>query len=514
MSPNRRIVLNIVATYGRSLFSLFCGLFTARWVMMSLGQSDYGLYGVIGGLTSFVTFFNGILSSAIGRFYAVSVGVASVSKEGLEDCRRWFATAVTVHTILPLVLVVIGYPLGAWAVRNFLTISLDRIEVCIWVWRFSCIGCLIGMVSAPFYAMYRAKQEIAELTLYSVVATLLGFFFVWYMVEHPRDWLWGYSLAMMLIGVVPSLIIVIRACIVYPECKFRNQYFFDVQRICQLVGFAGWQVIGSLGLLCKGQGLSIIVNKCFGPVVNAANTVGQSLSDHCNQLSASLVGAFSPAVMNAYGAGDVEQARKLAFRACKFATLFIVIFAIPLILEVDEVLRIWLKNPPEYAADLGVCVMISVIINKLSIGYEMIVFAKGRIAAFESFIGLWRVLTLPLALILITAGYGVYSIGWAIIITKVAISVGRVLFGRQLLQMRVGDWFSHILLPFLVLISVAVSLGFVIQMHFEPSFVRILITTSVVELALLLGSWFILLEEDERSRILLWMKSKGISCLK
>ena len=111
MTANRRIILNIVATYGRSLYALVVGLFSSRWVLMSLGETDFGLYGVVGGLTAFIAFFNGLISSAVGRFYAFSIGKASMEKDnskGLEDCRRWFNTAVCIHTILPIMLMIVG----------------------------------------------------------------------------------------------------------------------------------------------------------------------------------------------------------------------------------------------------------------------------------------------------------------------------------------------------------------------------------------------------------------------
>ena len=145
MSPNRRIFLNIVATYGRSLYTIAVGLFCGRWTLMALGQTDYGLMGLVGGLITFVTFINNLLSESVGRFYAVSVGAARKKgneANGLEDCRRWFNTAVVIYTLIPVLLIAIGYPIGMWAVNNFLTIPVDRVEACRWVFRFSCLSCL------------------------------------------------------------------------------------------------------------------------------------------------------------------------------------------------------------------------------------------------------------------------------------------------------------------------------------------------------------------------------------
>ena len=120
MSPNKRIFLNVAATYGRSLYALVLGLFTSRWVLASLGEVDYGLIGLVGGLIAFVSFFNNLLSFSVMRFYAVSVGSAGARTDkdaGLEECRKWFSTAVMIHTAVPIALVIAGYPVGEWAVK-------------------------------------------------------------------------------------------------------------------------------------------------------------------------------------------------------------------------------------------------------------------------------------------------------------------------------------------------------------------------------------------------------------
>ena len=168
MTQNRRIALNILATYGRSLYALAIGLFCGRWALMALGEVDYGLIGVVGGMTAFVSFINSLMAASVGRFYAVSVGAANRAghvKEGFEQCRIWFNTAFSIHTVVPLVLIAIGYPIGDWAVRHFLTIPPDRISACVWVWRFTCFSCFVGMFNVPFSAMYGAKQEIASLAV-------------------------------------------------------------------------------------------------------------------------------------------------------------------------------------------------------------------------------------------------------------------------------------------------------------------------------------------------------------
>lgn len=505
MTENRRIILNIGATYGRSLFALACGLFTSRWVLMALGQSDYGLYGVVGGLTAFIAFFNGLMAGAVGRFYAFSVGqakVAGTQGEGLEVCRQWFNTAVLIHTVVPLILIAIGYPVGMWAVEHFLTIPPERVEACRWVFRFVCISCFVGMVNVPFQAMYTAKQYIAELTIYSFATTTLNVCFLYFMVTHPGDWLAKYALWTCLLSVVPQGIICLRAMTVFPECRFRLADLWSLKRIKTLVFFAGWQFFGVLGTILRNQGIAVLVNKFFGPSVNAAMTVGNSLSAHADTLSGSMIGAFAPAITNARGARDLDKMRRMAYWTCNLGTLFMLLFALPLALELPEVLRLWLKNPPPFTVGLGWLILLRLVLDKVTYGHMLAINANGKVAVSELVQGGALLLTLPLAWWAVAVGYSVYSVMWVVVVTTVLCSVGRVLLARHLIAMSVRQWCFRILVPLLVLTVVSGTVGWVPRLFFGPSFLRVCLTTVVTEAVMLPAAWFLLLDKDERDFVL------------
>ena len=187
MTQNKRIILNTAATYARSMFGVLCGIFSARWVLEALGQVDFGLYAVIGGMVVFLGFFNIQLAGAITRFYAYSIGQAKLASNesmGVKECRAWFTTAVLIHSLVPLALILVGWPLGIYAIKvGWINVPIDRLEACLWVWRVVCISTFLGMVSVPFQAMYTAKQYIAELTVYSFIQTVVRTGFIYYMVS-------------------------------------------------------------------------------------------------------------------------------------------------------------------------------------------------------------------------------------------------------------------------------------------------------------------------------------------
>ena len=471
---------------------------------MALGEVDYGLMGVVGGLTAFIGFFFGILSGAVGRFYAFAIGEASVNKDqeaGLERCRQWFSLAVTIHSVVPVVLMIIGYPIGEWAVRSFLTIPADRVEACVWVFRFVCISCFLGMVTVPFNAMYVAKQYIAELTIYSFVTSTLNVLFLYYMVTHPGVWLTRYAFWQLLLVLAPQLIIAIRAHSLFPECRFRRVYAWNWSMYKQMLSYTGWNIFGSLGYMLKGQGIAVLVNKYYGPAVNAAMNIANTVSCQTQTLSGAMQSAFTPAITTAVGTRDYGKVRTLAFRFCKFGMLLSLIFMLPLALELPEIMRFWLKTPPQYATGLCWMMLLIAFIDSHTLGFGVAIMAKGDIKWYQIVLGGFNLLALPIAWVFAANGGNVYAVALGILIAWAFLVYGRVLFARRLLGVSVRLWLKTVMLPVLISASGTVVLACLPHFIMPQSVVRVFVTTTISTITFALISWRFGLAGDERSFI-------------
>ena len=516
MTPNRRIFLNIIATYGRSLYALVCGLFTARWVLQALGKVDFGLYGVVGGLTIFVAFLNTLLSSATSRFYAFAEGeskrhiLEGDEIRGESESRKWFSTSLMLHFLVSISLILIGYPLGMYALDHWLIIPVDRMNACRWVFRFACISCFVGMVNVPFQAMYIAKQYIAELTIYSFFTTTLNVVFVYFMVTHPGDWLAKYALWMSVLSVLPQIIICLRALFVFSECRFCLNYAFSWKRISHLTSYAFWQAFGGLGVVFRGQGIQILINKYFGPSVNASMSIANQVSGQTQTLASAMQGAFQPAIVTALGSGNIEVAKLLSYRASKFALALTLFFCLPLMIELDYVLKLWLKSPPEYTAGLCLCMIVFFIVDKASTGQCLACNATGKIAAYQAVGGSLLILSLPVAWALVACGFGVYAIGWTIVLTGFGNTISRACFASKLIGMSVKVWWIQIIWPISISSVVSAGAGRIIVGVMQPSFARLLIVLLIVDLLFLSLFCLFALSLDERK----YLKDKAKSILK
>lgn len=514
MDRNKRIALNVAVTYSRSVVSLLCGLFTVRWVLRSLGTVDYGLYGVVAGLTGVITFFNGLLGGAVARFYAVAEGAANAASDkpaALEECRKWFNTAFSVHAIVPAALVVFGYPVCVWCLEKFMDIPPGRVDACIWVFRFACVSCFVSMVNVPFQAMYVAKQYIAEVTVCNMIQTIGNFIFVWFMARHPGDWLVKYGLAMCLLAVLPQILIMINAACRFRECRIRVAYLWNRRYVWRLFTFSFWQFWGACSALVRAQGFPVLVNKAFGPVFNASMNIANTVAGQSNALSAALGQAFTPAISNLMGEGEKERMLRMSYRADKFCAVLCLVLVLPLWVEIDAVLGLWLGTPPPMAAVACKLTFATLIATQMYKGVDMAVIASGNVGKYNFWVGLYNVCALPIAIaVVMFAKGGFASIFWVLLASKLGVAFVALPIARKATGYDVCRWVGGTFVP-VVLSAVAIlTVGFAVRSLLMDYFwVRIALVGTVCEVLLAFCMFFIL---DASERMYFMCRAKRLFC--
>ncbi len=508
LTENRRILLNTMATYGRSLVSLCFGLFTARWVLLALGKNDLGLYGVVGSIIVFVVLLNNVMGNAVGRFYAYAIGESRrmAPADADDHLCRWFNAALTIHTVFPLVLIAIGYPVGVYAINHWLVIPPERLSACVWVFRLSLITAFANMVGVPYVSMYRARQLIVELSVWGMIQTVCVFCATYVVLSYSGDRLVFYALLMALIPVLVILIQSVRAYLKFPCCRIRVEYLFRRNYLLPIFRFGFWETFSCLGDICRQHGTAFIINRLFSSGVNAAYGIAMQVSAQTSSLSLALLGALGPALTTAEGAGDKERAMSLGLRSCKFSALLILLFAAPLILEMDYVLRLWLVTPPEYTGNICRCILCALVVHKLGWGCHMMLMAHGRIALLECVLGTTSLLTLPLIYVLVKSPLGVVGIGYSFIISYALLSLERGLFAKYLLGMSLWRWVRSCVLPVLTVFVLVGFACFFVQRTFEESFFRLVVVTLVCILMTCWASWIVVVDETERRVIVSGIK--------
>jgi O-antigen/teichoic acid export membrane protein len=493
MTPSQRIALNTIATYTRSVFSAALGLFSMRWVLGALGPSDFGLFSVVGSIITFIVFLNGVMAGSAARHFAYSIGEGDMDK-----VNQWFNAAFSIHLILPIILILIGWPIGEYCITHVLTIPLDRIVTSLWVFRISLLSAFFSMVTIPFSAMFTAKQHITTLAVWGTSQSILSFIYAFWLTRMSGDRLLLYAIGTVTITIFMQIGLSVQAIIVFHECRIRRAQWFDVERFKKILSFALWSFIGVFGTILRNQGSPLLLNIFFGPKVNAAFGIANSITAQAMTLSSAMTGAFSPEITASEGRGERNHMLDVALRMCKISSLLVMLFAIPLIAEVDYVLKLWLHDVPPYAGILCQLMLITFLIDQLTVGYMSAVNAQGKIAAYQGTVGSIMALTLPIAWVFFKIGFPPSSIGFTFIITIVFVSLGRVFWGRRLLAMPVQKWLTQVVIPCATVGVISTVATLAPQWCLSSSLIRLCLVFAASAISTILAGWFIALNASER----------------
>ena len=500
MTQNTRIIVNTLATYGRSVVTLVFTLFSARWVLAALGQSDLGLFGVVGSMITFISSLGAFFPASVSRFYAFAIGKGRNMEPvaARQELMKWFNTALSIHILLPLLLVVIGVPVGWYAIDHWLTIPSDRIIACRWVLILSLASSFVSMALTPYIAMFEAHQHIIELVIFNFIKTMLVFFGAIGLLHAPGDHLVVYAVIMSAINAGIPLAQAVRACVKFDACRIRPRLMYDIACIREIFVYIGFKFVGGLGWVIRTQGSAIMINMVFGPKVNSAFSVATQLSGQAASFSANLSGVVAPAVTSYEGEGARDKMTSLALRTCKFTGLLILVFAVPLIVEIDNVLRLWLVNPPEYANFFCAAMLVVFLLDYLTTGHNVAILAQSRIGGWQCWYALSLAMTMAFSGVMIACGCGVWSIGYAYLLSAIMESCGRLYFARILVGMPVGKWFASVLVPMVIVISASGVVAYIVSHSMPESFFRLCLTTAATGISTGLFGWFVVLDSHER----------------
>lgn len=480
--------------------SVVLGLFSGRWILQALGEVDYGLLGVVGGLIGFVTVLNGIVSGTCSRFFALSIG-----KRDVKDTQLWFNTALIIHVVLPTFLIIIGWPIGEWTILNYCNIPVDRLVTARWVFRLSLLSSFVSMMTAPYMGMLIAKQRIAEVSMWSVGQTVTNFVFVYCLLGFHGDVWLLYAIGQVGMSIFFMLVQSYRAKKLYVECQFDKTMCFKFENYKKIFLFASWQLFGGLTGIFRGNLIAILINKHFPPVsypaANASMQIGGTISSYTQTIATALNGALSPEITSTEGRGDRVRMLTLSDKASKFSSFLVLLFAVPIGIEIKEILTLWLVNPPEYAWYFALMYLLCLFVDNLTIGYMIAINAVGKIGKYQATVGGVLLFAYPLAWIFVALwGFPYISVGWALAITTAMASVLRVWWAKKLICADVSVWCGKVFIPCVIVLIVAVLVGCGVKVVFPveglvKSFITLVITFFTIGLV---GSILILDTNDRR----------------
>ena len=493
-SSTSRIAKNTLFLYFRQILIMLVSLYTVRVVLATLGAEDYGIYNVVAGVVVTFGFLSGAMATASQRYFAFWLG-----RGNAEKLRKTFSVTVCVYLLLVLTVVVLAETAGLWFVRNRLVIPPERMRAAVWAYHFSMANFAVTLMSAPYTAAIIAHENMGVYAYASVAEAALKLAAVFLLKALPYDKLALYGALLLCAGLVNTLVYRLYCRRRYEECSFRPVW--DGAMFREIVGYMGWNLFGSAVGVFNNQILNIMLNQFFGPAVNAARAVSSQINSAVNSFSANFSTATRPQIIKDYAANRTDDAHRLVFRACKMTFFLMLVFTLPLVLEMPYVLGLWLRDVPGNTVAFARLTLADALVTSVSYPIMTLAQATGRIALYQGVVGGLLLCNLPVAYLLLRLGFPPYSV----MVGQVAISVL-----ATVVRLVITNWLSHfslrrfsvkVVLPLALVVALSALLPTLIVWRFRESFLRFFVTviSSVAGSSLLF--LFVGLDKGERGAV-------------
>ncbi len=456
----KRIVINTSMLYFRMLLIMAISLYTSRIILQVLGVVDYGIYNVVGGVVTMLGFLNSSLSTATQRYLNYEMG-----KGNLSGLQKVFSMSFLGFVLIALVALCLAESIGLWFVYHKLIIPIERFRTAVWVYHFSVLTFMVNLLVVPYNAAIIAHEKMSVYAYVSIGEVVLKLLLVFLLQIIVYEKLLLYAIMMFVTACIVAFSYRFYCIRVFSECRLC--WCWDKELLKGIFSFSGWMLTGTISNLFSTQGVNILMNMFFGPIVNAARAIAVQVHTAVNSFVANFMTAVRPQIVKSYSQGKIEYMYHLVFSASKFSFFLLFILVIPILFNTELILRLWLKTVPDYAVLFTRLLLIDLLINATYNPIAYVSQASGKIRDYQLVISIGFLLIIILTWLAFFYEYPVY---FAFVI---AIGIDMLgLFSRLWVLKKIVDfpvrrYLKLVCVPTLLVLSVSIVCAYLPYIWFE-----------------------------------------------
>lgn len=492
----KRIAKNTLLLYVRMLFTMAVSLFTSRVILNTLGVEDYGINNVVGGIVTMFSVLSGSLSASISRFITFELG-----KGNMQRLKTVFSSGVNIQLGMSILIIVLSEAVGIWFLNTMMNIPAERLDAANWVFQCAILTFVLNLLSVPYNAAIIAHEKMSAFAYISVVEVSLKLIIVYMLTVSPFDKLKTYAVLLLCVGAIIRLIYGIYCKRHFEECAYH--LVFDKPVLREMTSFAGWNFLGNGAYLLNTQGVNILMNMYFGVAVNAARGVATQVDAAMKQFVNNFTTAVNPQITKSYAQGDLSYMHKLVCRSAKFSAFVMLFLAVPIILETNTILTIWLKTVPEYAAIFLQWIVISSFVDTVLANCLVTsMFATGNIKRYQIIVTTVGCLVFPLSWLAFAVGmepqvgYIIYFIIYTILLFV------RLWLLEDMVKLPVMMYVKEVLYKVMPVMAIAFAVPSLLRFTMEEGAVRLIAVCAVSVVVTTITEYRLGLTSQERTFVL------------
>ena len=477
------------------LLTMGVSLYTVRVVLDILGTVDYGIYNVVAGVVAMFSVLSATMGTASQRFFSFEIG-----RNNQEQLKKTFAMTMNIYLILGLIILLLAETAGLWLLNHKMTIPPERMDAARWVYQFSILTFVMTMFTIPYRAAIVAHENMSIFAYISIIEVVLKLVIVYVLIFVPIDKLQLYGILVFAVTTLVTMTYRFYCKKKFWECKY--QWYWDNNLFKEITSYSGWNLFGSLAGVLNNHGINVLLNIFFSPTVNAARGISFRVNTAINQFSQNFMMATNPQIIKYYASGEQTKMKTLVFQSSKFSFFLLFILSLPIYLEVEFIMGIWLKEVPEYAVIFTKLILIQAVIDAFSYPLMTAAQATGKVKQYQIIVGGTMLLILPLSYLVLKLGAAPQSVLFVGIGDSVICLFLRLIVLSNLLQLEISRFIAKVIIPSITVVVLAVILPVVEIYSFNNGWIRffIICITSVSVTALLI--FLIGINSQERTLLL------------
>lgn len=437
-----RMAKNTVFLYIRMFLILLVNLFTVRVVLKAMGAEDFGVYNVVGGIVTMFAFLSSTMSSGSQRFFAFALG-----KKDPVLLGRYFSLSMIAYIGLSLVFFILVETIGLWFLYHYLVIPPDRMQAAFWVFQLSVLTFFASFVSIPYNAMILAHEKMTVYAYISIFEALVKLGLVFSLLFIGGDTLILYAFMLLISTLFTALVYGLYSRKYYAEARLR--WFWDRSMFVEIIGFSGWNLVGAISGVLRNQGINILLNVFFGPIINAARAISYQVGGAMSQFVTNFLTAIQPQIVKSYALNQRKEILNLVFMASKITFFLVFVLSIPVLFDTPVILRVWLNEYPSDAALFTQLVVVMTLVESLGSPLLAAVQATGRVKWYQLVTGGLLLMNFPVSYVLLKKGYSPESTLYVGILVAILAHFSRMIFVKRLLNLSLRSYVKDVFLRLL-----------------------------------------------------------------
>lgn len=478
---NRLIAKNSLYMSIRMIVVLCISLYTTRCILDVLGVQDYGIYNIVAGFVTMFTILNSGMSSATQRFYNYELGL-----DGEKGANIVYNSAFWIHLLLAIITVVCAELFGMWYIENKMIIPADRLIAAKYVFHFSVISMFFSIINVPYSSAIMAHERMNFYAFVGIIDALLKLLIVILISYSSSDKLILYSALFLCVSVLNFFFYFFYSKKEFDEIILRK--CIEKKMFLSMLSYSGWSLFGAFAYMMREQGVNLVLNAFFGPIINAAKGVSNQVNGALTSFSSNLIVPSRPQVIQSYAMGEINRTFNLTYSVSKLSCIFFYMMALPICLEIDFILNLWLgDNIPDHANTFIIIILITNTFGVLVTPISTVVHATGKVKFYSLLTSFSNILSVPLAYVFLIFDEVPELVFIALFITMITNHISGLYSLYRIVKFSIKSYVNNVILPILKVVFLSLPLNAIFLLLMNDCILRffLIIITSLISICII-----------------------------